>query len=403
MDLNFTREEEAFRVDVRSFLAEKCPSRLTDKVRNGVRLSKADQDEWHAILNARGWLANHWPEQYGGTGWSAAQSFIFDTECALAHAPRVVPFGVSMLGPVLIKFGTEEQKRRWLPRILDGSDWWCQGYSEPGAGSDLAGLKTTAVRGRDAQGDHFIVNGQKTWTTLGQHANMIFCLVRTDPKAKKQEGISFLLLDMTWPGVEVRPIITYDGDHEVNEVFLTDVRVPAENLVGEENKGWTYAKYLLTYERTNIAGVGGSMAALDRLRRFAAKRQKNGRPLAEDPAFAARLARVEIEFDNVATTNLRVVAAVAGGGVPGAESSMLKIRGTQLRQEISALYRRAMGPYAAPFNEGALTEASQNTPPIGPEEAAAAAAQYFNLRKLSIFGGSNEIQRNIISKTILGL
>ena len=243
MDLTFTPEEEAFRAEVRRFLADKYPKRLADKVRRGMRLTKADHEEWHAILNARGWLANHWPKAYGGTGWTPTQAFIFDTETALAHTPRIIPFGLSMLGPVLIKFGTEEQKGHWLPRILDGSDWWAQGYSEPGAGSDLAGLKTTAVR----DGDHYVVNGQKTWTTLGQHASMMFCLVRTDPKAKKQEGISFLLLDMKSAGVEVRPIVTLDGDHEINEVFLTDVRVPVENLVGEEHRGWTCAKYLLTY------------------------------------------------------------------------------------------------------------------------------------------------------------
>ena len=398
MDLNFTPEEDAFRSEVRAFLAEKLPARLSEKVRTGKHLSKADMEEWHAILNARGWLANHWPEQYGGPGWSAVEKFIFENECALAHAPRIVPFGVNMLGPVLIKYGNEAQKRYWLPRILNGDDWWCQGYSEPGAGSDLASVKTSAVR----EGDHYIVNGQKTWTTLGQHANMIFCLVRTLKDAKKQEGISFLLVDMTSPGVEVRPIITLEGEHEVNEVFFTDVRVPAENLVGEENKGWTCAKYLLTYERTNIAGVGFSVAALERLKAIAAKQKANGRPLAEDPAFAARLARVEIELENMKTTNLRVIAAVAGGGVPGAESSMLKIRGTQIRQEISALTRRAMGPYAQPFIAEALQEGYEGAP-IGPREASPAAAQYFNNRKLSIFGGSNEIQRNIISKMILGL
>ncbi len=403
MELNFTPEEEAFRAEVRGFLAERYPKRLADKVRRGMRLTKADHEEWHAILNERGWLANHWPEQYGGTGWSPVQSFIFDTECALAHTPRIVPFGLSMLGPVLIRFGTEEQKARWLPRILDGSDWWSQGYSEPGAGSDLAAVKTTAVRGIDAQGDHYIVNGQKTWTTMGQHGNMIFCLVRTDPKAKKQEGISFLLVDMKSPGVEVRPIVTLEGDREVNEVFFTDVRVPAENLVGQENKGWTCAKYLLTYERTNIAGVGASTAALERLKNFARRQTRNGRPLIEDLAFAARLAKVEIELANMSITNLRVIAAVEGGGAPGAESSMLKIRGTQIRQELSSLYRRAMGPYAVPFVEEALEDEQYDAPPIGPEGAAPAAAQYFNLRKMSIFGGSNEIQRNIISKMILGL
>ncbi|MBP6542206.1 MAG: acyl-CoA dehydrogenase family protein [Piscinibacter sp.] len=402
MDLNFSREEEAFRTEVRAFLANKLPQALAEKVRSGRHLSKADHEQWHAILNERGWLANHWPEQYGGPGWSAVQKFIFENECALAHAPRIVPFGVNMLGPVLIKYGNEAQKQRWLPRILDGSDWWCQGYSEPGAGSDLASVKTSAVRGSDAQGEHYIVNGQKTWTTLGQHANMIFCLVRTNREAKKQEGISFLLVDMTSPGVEVRPIITLDGEHEVNEVFFTDVRVPAENLVGEENKGWTCAKYLLTYERTNIAGVGYSVAALERLKKAAAKLKKNGRPLADDPYFAARLARVEIELENMKTTNLRVIAAVAGGGVPGAESSMLKIRGTEIRQEISSLLRRAVGPYAQPFVAEALEEGFDGTP-VGPAEAASAAVQYFNNRKLSIFGGSNEIQRNIISKMMLGL
>jgi alkylation response protein AidB-like acyl-CoA dehydrogenase len=402
MDLNFTPEEEAFRSEVRGFLAARLPKRLSDKVATGKHLSKSDLEEWHAILNERGWLANHWPEQYGGPGWTAVEKFIFENECALAHAPRIVPFGVNMLGPVLIKYGNEAQKRHWLPRILDGSDWWCQGYSEPGAGSDLASVKTSAVRGVDAQGDHYIVNGQKTWTTLGQHANMIFCLVRTNREAKKQEGISFLLIDMTSPGVQVRPIITLDGEHEVNEVFFSDVRVPAENLVGEEDKGWTCAKYLLTYERTNIAGVGFSVAAMEQLKAVAAKQTKNGRPLAEDPAFAARMARVEIDLENMKTTNLRVIAAVAGGGVPGAESSMLKIRGTEIRQEISSLSRRAMGAYARPFVVEALEEGFDGQP-VGPTYAAPAAARYFNNRKLSIFGGSNEIQKNIISKMILGL
>jgi alkylation response protein AidB-like acyl-CoA dehydrogenase len=402
MDLNFTPEEEAFRASVLAFLRDKLPQRLADKVHGGRRLTRDDMAEWHAILNAQGWLANHWPKEYGGPGWNAVQKFVFDNECALAGAPRVVPFGVNMLGPVLIRYGSEAQKRHWLPRILDGSDWWCQGYSEPGAGSDLASVRTAAVRGQDAQGEHYIVNGQKTWTTLGHYANMIFCLVRTATDVRKQEGISFLLIDMNTPGIEVRPIITLDGEHEVNEVFFTDVRVPAENLVGEENKGWTYAKYLLTYERTNIAGVGFSVAAFNRLRKIAAKQQRNGRPLADDPAFAARMARVEIDLENMKTTNLRVIAAVAGGGVPGAESSMLKIRGTEIRQEISSLTRRAMGAYAQPFVEEALHEGFDGVP-VGPDEAASAAAQYFNNRKLSIFGGSNEIQKNIISKMILGL
>lgn len=395
MDLSFTAQEEAFRDQVRGFLAEHLPTALSDKVANAERLSKADMQQWHSILNARGWLANHWPVDFGGPGWSAVEKFIFELECGLANAPRIVPFGVNMLGPVLIKYGTAQQQDYWLPRILDGRHWWCQGYSEPGAGSDLAAVKTTAVR----DGDHYVVNGQKTWTTLGQHANMIFCLVRTDREAKPQEGISFLLIDMASPGVEVRPIITLEGDHEINEVFFTDVRVPLANLVGEENKGWTCAKYLLTYERTNIAGVGLSMAALQRLKRVATQRTRNGRPLLEDGQFAARLARVEIDLENMKTTNLRVIAAVAGGGVPGAESSMLKICGTEIRQELTALLRRAMGPAARVM----LTEDDPEVMDLGPAFASSAAAQYFNNRKLSIFGGSNEIQKNIISKMILGL
>jgi len=398
MDLQFTTEELAFRDEVRAFLKDKLPEELAHKVKNGLRLTKPDMERWHAILNERGWLANHWPEQYGGPGWSAVQKFIFEHECALAGTPRIVPFGLSMLGPVLIKYGNEQQKNYWLPRILNGADWWCQGYSEPGSGSDLASVKTTAVR----DGDHYIVNGQKTWTTLGHHANMIFCLVRTNKEVKAQAGISFLLIDMNTPGVEVRPIITLDGEHEVNEVFFTDVKVPVENLVGEENKGWTYAKYLLTYERTNIAGVGFSVAGLEKLKVVADRVQCNGKPLSQDPLFAARLAKVEIDLENMKTTNLRVIAAVAGGGVPGAESSMLKIKGTEIRQELLSLTRRAMGPYAAPFIEEAL-HAGYSEPAIGDEAAASAAASYFNYRKLSIFGGSNEIQKNIISKMILGL
>ena len=391
MDLNFTAEEEAFRAEVRAFLTAELPPELSEKGRLGERLSKEDMQRWHAILNRRGWLANHWPVEHGGPGWNAVQRFIFEHECALAFAPRIVPFGVNMLGPVLLKYGNEAQKRYWLPRILDGSDWWCQGYSEPGAGSDLASVKTSAVR----EGDHYLVNGQKTWTTLGQHANMIFCLVRTDPSAKKQEGISFLLIDMATPGVEVRPIITLDGEHEVNEVFFTDVRVPLENLVGDEHRGWTCAKYLLTYERTNIAGVGFSVAALRELKSFMGRHKRNGKLLKDDPFFAARVARVEIDLENMKTTNLRMIAAVAGGGVPGAESSMLKIRGTEIRQEISSLMRRAMGPQAR-----AWLEAGER---VGAEEGERAAVGYFNNRKLSIFGGSNEIQKNIISKMILGL
>ena len=278
MDLNYTAEELAFRDEVRAFLDEKLPKEISAKVRGKGELTKQDMERWHAILNEKGWLAPNWPEEYGGCAWNAVQKHIFDVECSFAYAPRVIPFGLSMLAPVLMKFGNQEQKDYYLPRILNGDDWWCQGYSEPGAGSDLASLKTRAVR----EGDHYIVNGQKTWTTLGQHADWIFCLVRTDPDVKQQEGISFLLIDMKTPGVKVRPIILLDGTHEVNEVWFTDVKVPVENLVGEENKGWTYAKYLLTHERTGIAGVGSSQAGLDAVKRMARAEIHNGRPLIEN-------------------------------------------------------------------------------------------------------------------------
>jgi alkylation response protein AidB-like acyl-CoA dehydrogenase len=398
MNLDFMPAEEAFRAEVRSFLREKLPDRISQKVRTGQRLTKQDHEEWQAILSDRGWLATHWPTQYGGPGWSVVQAHIFDVETALAHAPWIIPFGLAMLGPVLIKYGSEEQKSHWLPRMLDGSDWWCQGYSEPGAGSDLASLKTRAVR----DGDHYVVNGQKTWTTLGQHANMIFCLVRTSTEGKKQEGISFLLVDMSTPGVEVRPIILLEGEHEVNEVFFTDVRVPVEDLIGEENKGWTYAKYLLTYERSSLAGIGASMAAFDHLRHIAQTQRKGGRPLAEDPLFAARMARLEIDLENMKTTNLRVLTASGDGAASLELGAMLKIRGTEIRQEITSLTRRALGPYAQPFVSEALDE-GYNGDPVGPDFAAPVAVEYFNNRKLSIFGGSNEIQREIITKAILEL
>lgn len=395
--LHFTAEEEAFREDVRAFLDKKLPSALAAKVRSGAELSRSEMEGWHETLNRKGWLASHWPREWGGPGWSVFQRFIFEHESALSYAPRAVPFGVHMLGPVLIKFGSEEQKRHWLPRILDGSDWWCQGFSEPGAGSDLAGLKTTAVR----DGGHYVVNGQKTWTTLGQHANMMFCLVRTGRSARKQEGISFLLIDMRSPGVELRPIRLIEGGHEVNEVFLTDVRVPAANLVGEENQGWTYAKYLLTYERTSIAGVGLSTAALRQLKEVAGRPGPDGRRMLDDPLFAARVARVEIDLANMQTTNLRVLADVAGGGAPGVESSMLKIKGTEIRQEIASLLRRAAGPRARIEMPRHFEPERDSTADAA--DLALAARSYFNNRKLSIFGGSNEIQKNIIASSILGL
>ncbi|KIC45879.1 acyl-CoA dehydrogenase [Ruegeria sp. ANG-S4] len=398
MDLSFTPEQEAFRAEVRAFMAANLPKRISEKVRLGKRLSKQDSEDWNAILNDRGWLAANWPKEYGGAEWDAVQRMIFEEEACRANAPRLVPFGLTMLAPVLFAFGTEEQRQRFLPKVLNNEHWWCQGYSEPGAGSDLAAVKTRAV----LEGDHYVVNGQKTWTTLGQHANWIFCLVRTNPEAKKQEGISFLLIDMKSPGVTVRPIVLIDGEAEVNEVFFDNVRVPVENLVGEQDKGWTYAKYLLTHERTNIAGVGFSQAALATLKTVAATTMAGGRPLAENPHFAARMAQVEIDLMAMQTTNLRVVSAAAKGQAPGAESSMLKVKGTLLRQELTSLLRRAAGPDAMPFLPEYL-EGGDNQLPNGPEHAPSAAPTYFNMRKLSIFGGSNEIQRTIISKSILEL
>jgi alkylation response protein AidB-like acyl-CoA dehydrogenase len=397
MNLDYSAEENAFRAEVRRFLKDNLSRRLANKVRLGKRLTKADMEGWHAALNRRGWLAPNWPKEWGGAGWSAVRNHIYDEEAWAAGAPRVVPFGINMLGPVLIRFGSEEQKRHYLPRILSGEDWWCQGYSEPGSGSDLASLKTKAVR----DGDHYVVNGQKTWTTLGHFANWIFCLVRTSADGKPQEGISFLLIDMKSPGVSVRPIILLDGEHEVNEVFFDNVRVPAANLVGRQNEGWTYAKYLLTHERTGTANIGNSSAALAQMKEIAGRVRKNGRPLLADPLFAARVARVEIDLEALKTTNLRILLEADAGAAPGPESSMLKVKGTIIRQEINDLARRALGPAALPFVSEALDD-GWNGQPVGPEEANAIASDYFNNRKLSIFAGSNEIQRGILAKTRLG-
>ena len=397
MDLTYTPDQIAFRDEVRAFLAQNLPPALAEKVRTRRTLTKADHEDWHEILNARGWLASNWPKEHGGTGWDAVQRHIFEDEMTKADAPRIVPFGLAMLGPVLMAFGSDAQKAHWLPRILNGDDWWCQGYSEPGAGSDLASLRTQAVR----EGDHYIVNGQKTWTTLAQHANMIFCLVRTRKDGKPQEGISFLLIDMNSPGVTVRPIVLIDGGAEVNEVFFDDVKVPVENLVGEENKGWTYAKYLLTHERTNIAGVGFASAGLEQLKRIARAEQEGGRPLIENPHFAARIAQAQIDLMAMSTTNLRVVSAAAAGQAPGPESSMLKVKGTRVRQEINALTMQAIGPWALSFPSEGLE--GDNEGGIGPDYAGRVAGHYLNNRKLSIYGGSNEVQRSIIAKAILEL
>jgi alkylation response protein AidB-like acyl-CoA dehydrogenase len=400
MDLNYTNEDLAFRDQVRAFLDAELPQDLQHKVLNHLRLSKEDYVRWHRILARRGWVAPGWPQEFGGPGWTAAQRHIFEEECARAGTPPILPFGVNMVAPVIMAFGSQAQKDYYLPRILSCEDWWCQGYSEPGAGSDLASLKTTAVRGRDDGGEHYIVNGQKTWTTLAQHADMIFCLVRTDTNVRKQEGISFLLVDMHSPGITVRPIVMLDEDHEVNEVFFDNVRVPAENLVGQENRGWTYAKYLLGHERTGIAAVGRSKRELARLKRMAGREQKNGRPLIEDPLFGAKIAGLEIELLALEMTVLRVLAQAAKA--PGPEASVLKVRGTEIQQRLTELIVEAAGPLALPFDEAYL-EGGREHSVFDDDFAAPLLSHYFNYRKTSIYGGSNEIQRNIISHMILGL
>ena len=396
MDLTYTGDDLAFRDQVRAFLEAELPADLRHKVANHLRLHKDDYVRWHRILARQGWAAPGWPRDYGGPGWTPVQRHIFEEECARAGTPPVLPFGVNMVAPVIMAFGSEEQKAYYLPRILACEDWWCQGYSEPGAGSDLASLKTTAVR----DGDHYIVNGQKTWTTLAQHADMIFCLVRTDPAVRKQEGISFLLVDMHAPGVTVRPIVMLDEDHEVNEVFFDNVRVPVANLVGQENRGWTYAKYLLGHERTGIAAVGRSKRELARLKALARRERKDGAPLLRDPLFAAKVADLEIELMALEMTVLRVLAQA--DQAPGPEASVLKVRGTEIQQRLSELMVEAAGPLALPFDPAYL-EGEQAHSAIDDDFAAPLLPHYFNFRKTSIYGGSNEIQRNIISQMILGL
>ncbi|MDY0066556.1 MAG: acyl-CoA dehydrogenase family protein [Steroidobacteraceae bacterium] len=403
MDLNFTPEEQAFREEVRAFLRERLPADISEKVRNGRAIQAEDYVRWQKILYEQGWGAPSWPKKFGGAEWNPVQLHIFDEESAAAGAPRTIPFGLKMVAPVIMAFGSPEQQQRFLPRILSGEDWWCQGYSEPGAGSDLASLNTRAERRSDQSGEHYIVNGQKTWNTLGQYADWIFCLVRTDPDApKRQQGISFLLIDMKSPGVTVRPIITMDGAHEVNEVWFENVRVPVENRIGEENKGWTYAKFLLGHERTNIASVGASKRELGRLKAIARREMKNGRPLIEDPLFAARIAQVEIDLMALEITNLRALFAELEKRAPGPEASVLKIKSTEIQQALSELMMYAVGHYALPFYRASREEGDLASV-VGPEYAATLAAAYCNLRKTSIYGGSNEIQRNIISQMILGL
>jgi alkylation response protein AidB-like acyl-CoA dehydrogenase len=394
MDLTYSPQEEAFRKEVRDFIAENLPPSLKGKRRSEMS-EKEEFLAWHKILYKRGWVAPHWPKEYGGTGWNVTQRYIFNEECARAETPIILPFGVAMVAPVIFTYGNDEQKKKYLPRILSGEDWWCQGYSEPGAGSDLASLKTRAVR----EGDHYIVNGQKTWTTLAQYADWIFCLVRTQSEVKSQEGITFLLIDMKTPGITVKPIIVLDGAHEVNEVFFDNVKVPVENRVGEENKGWTYAKFLLVNERSGIAGVARSKKAISRLKEIAGAETVDGAPLMNTDEFARKVAELEIDLTALEFTELRTLAEEAKGHMAGPESSILKIKGTEIQQRITELTVEAIGYYAYPDANGF----GDNEYPVGPDYAVGQSGHYFNMRKASIYGGSNEIQRNIIAKAVLGL
>ena len=397
MDMEFRAEDLAFQKEVRAFIAENYPENLRSVQDEGHDLSKEDFLSWHRILDKKGWIAPAWPVEYGGTGWTATERFIWSEELAAADCVGTMPFGLSMVGPVIYTFGTPEQKAKFLPGILSGDDWWCQGYSEPGAGSDLASLRTKAVR----DGDDYVVNGQKTWTTMAQHADWGFFLVRTDSDAKAQEGISFLLIDMKTPGVTVRPIITLGGEHEVNEVWLEDVRVPVANRVYEENKGWTCAKFLLAHERTGIAAVARSKRGVEKIKAIARTEQDGDRPLIANPFFKRKISELEIDLTALEFTELRSLAGEASGKGPGPESSLLKIKGSEIQQRITELALEAVGHYGAPYFRG--FGEGDNEHPIGPDYAHRAAPTYFNTRKTTIYGGSNEIQRNIIAKMVLGI
>ena len=398
MDLEFTDELRDFQREVRAYIEERLPADIRTKVERFLALGRDDYLRWQDILAERGWLVYSWPVEHGGTGWSPVQCYIFEEEMGRARAPRIIPFGPKMVGPVIYTFGSDAQKAKYLPAIAANETWWCQGYSEPDAGSDLASLRTRAVR----DGDHYVVNGTKTWTTAAQWADMMFCLVRTDAGVKAQEGISFVLVDMRDPGVEVRPIVTMDGGREINTVYLTDVRVPLENLVGEENKGWTYAKFLLGHERFGIARLSECKARLSYLKEIARNHRIGGTLLADDADFMRSVAQTEIELTALEFTELRALTNAEQGKAPGVEANMLKVRGTDVQQKISEMLMKAVGYYALPFVPEAM-EYGWNEAPVGPEYAAGLAPAYFNMRKTSIYGGTNEIQRNIIAKMVLGL
>ncbi|NBB14587.1 pimeloyl-CoA dehydrogenase large subunit [Caulobacter sp. SLTY] len=403
MDLDFLPEHGEFRKEVRAWIEDNFPKAIRDKQATGEHLNKEEILSWHKILYKKGWLTPSWPVEHGGTGWDAVRKYIFSEE--LARANTTGPsFGLGMIGPVLYTFGSDDQKENLLKPTLAGDIWWCQGYSEPGAGSDLAGLSTKAERftGEDGK-EYYKVNGQKTWTTQGHFADWGFFLVRTDPTAKKQEGITFLLIDMKTPGITVRPIITIDGGHEVNDTFLEDVIVPVENRIGEENKGWTVAKYLLGHERTGIAGVARSKRGIERLREVAAGQlADDGKPLIEDADFRRKVAELEVDLQALEYTELRTLAGESSGKGPGPEASLLKVKGTEVGQRLTELTLEAAGHYGEPYFRGFPKEGG-NALPIGPDFAFKAGPGYFNMRKTSIFGGSNEIQRNIMAKAVLGL
>lgn len=392
MDLAFTPEEQKFREEVRAWVRANLPQEIAHKVHNALHLTRDDMQRWAKILGKKGWLGYGWPKEFGGPGWTAVQKHLFEEETALAGAPRIIPFGPVMVAPVIMAFGSPEQQKRFLPGIASGEVWWSQGYSEPGSGSDLASLKTRAER----KGDKYIVNGQKTWTTLAQYGEWIFCLVRTSTEGKPQTGISFLLIDMKSPGVTVRPIIMLDGGHEVNEVFFDNVEVPAENLIGEENKGWTYAKHLLSHERTNIADVNRAKRELERLKRIA-----KSEGVYTDTRFRDEIARLEVDIVALEMLVLRVLSAEKSGKNPLDIAGLLKIKGSEIQQRYTELMMLAAGPFAAPFIKEAM-EAGYQGDYVGAAYIAPLAASYFNMRKTTIYGGSNEVQRNIVSQTVLG-
>lgn len=400
MDLSLSAKDEAFRQEVRAFL----DTELTDELREAGRLDTSvftDKEwniAWHKILYAKGWVAPSWPKEYGGTGWSEMQRYIFAAECARAGTPNLSPMGLRMCGPMLMGFGTQEQKDYYLPRILSGEDYWCQGYSEPGSGSDLASLKCKA----DSDGDDYVINGTKIWTTHAHFANRMFCLVRTDGSGKPQTGITFVLIDMETPGITVEPIITLAGEHEVNQVFFDNVRVPKTNRIGDENDGWTVAKYLLEFERGG-AYAAGLRIGVEKLRLLAQNETDgDGDVLARDETFKRNLADFEVSLDAQEVTEHRVMSALSKGQNPGPASSMLKVTGTEMRQRLDTLAVEAIGTYALPLQTNARKPGS-NIAPIGPADSMVAVPTMLNNRASSIYGGSNEIQRGIMAKLVLGL